>query len=167
VYSLMGTVDLGRAVGFRGYALNAMTETAGVVVGCLVDTMEIGEIELRQFTEPLALQNGLDFSGVWRGARTIRITGTVYDETRATAFDRLAALEAIMVPDAEYVATPASMGFGALTWYPIGGGGLKTINARSNGLRFAVGRSLFGGDVADPLAIPWSLTLFAKDPVVF
>jgi hypothetical protein len=40
------------------------------------------------------------------------------------------------------------------------------IYVRSNGLRVAYNRDFHGGLSADSLAIQWSVTMIAKDPVI-
>ena len=149
--------DLNNAFSFRGFALNTTTVTGGGgsgtgIAGCTLDSIDHSEVEIRQFMEPLALRNGIDVGGVWLGGRHVRMAGTIYGVTRAAAFAAEAALRAVMLPE------PGTFGF-----YPFA---LTegTLFVRPNGLRVVWERRMFGGAADDPLAIPWSVTMYAKDP---
>jgi hypothetical protein len=162
-------MDLTRAVAFRSFALNTVTLAAGgIPYGCTVDSCDYSQLEVVQFTEKLALADGLDVGGVWLGARHVVMTGTIYDVSRGAAFDRLATLDAALAPTAEYVATPSSFGFAPLTFYIKTASSVvqKTLSVRSNGLRVNWQRAMFGGNDADPLALPWSATFVAKNPAI-
>jgi hypothetical protein len=156
--------DLARAVAFRSVALNTVTETAGVLVGCKVHSLDLSEVEVVQFAEKLAKVDGVDMGPVYLGSRKITMTGTVYDSSRGAAADRLLALEAVMLP--------ASGGFGtyALTFYTprvtAPGYVQKSVTVRPNGLRHVSQLDMFGGPEASPLAIPWSVTFTAFDPTI-
>ena len=156
------SADLTRSVDFRSTALNTVTETAGVLVGCKVHSFEISPPELVQYTVKLAKDDGMDIGPVYQGARAITITGTVYDSTRGKAFDRIIALEGIMLP--------ASGGYGTYTlnYYlarnAAPGYVQKSISVRPNGLRWKTSIEMFGGDDTQPLAIPWSATFYAANP---
>lgn len=148
--------DLNDPIPFRGIDLNTTTTVTNVdgprEQGCRVDSIDHGEVEIRQFREPLALMNGVDVGGVWLGGRVVRMTGTVFGVNRADALDRIAALTAIMLP------VPGTFGY-----YPLA---LTegTLNVLPTGLHVNWQRNTFGGNEAMPLAIPWSVTMYAKDP---
>jgi hypothetical protein len=144
--------DLNNAFTFRSFSLNTVTQSAAGISGCQLDSIDHSEVEIRQFTEPLALRNGIDVGGVWLGGRHIRMTGTIYGTSRASAFAALAALEAVMLP--------AEGTFGYYDFVLTEG----TLSVRPNGLRVVWDRRMYGGESADPLAIPWSVTMYAKDP---
>ena len=160
--------DLTRAISFGGVALNTVTASLvngkTVLIGCTVDSFDPTELEIRQFTEPLALADGIDVGGTWLGARKLSMRGTVYDKTRGETYARLATLEAAMI------ATSGTFGFSNLTWYTISGTTptvtQKTVSVRPNGLRYTIDRDLHGGLDSAPLAIVWSVTFYAKDPAI-
>lgn len=162
--------DLTRAITINGVTLNPATLTAGgILVGCAVDSLDLSVVQIRQFTEPLALAQGLDVGGVWLGGRTIKMTGTYYAATRGAAFDGIATLEAAMDPSAIYAGTPSTFGYVPMTWYAIQTGGsvvLRTLYVRPDGLLVTSKREFFGGADGSPLGIPWSMTGLAKNPVV-
>ena len=126
--------------------------------------MDVSPVEIRQFREPLALADGQDVGGVWQGGRTVTIHGTVYDVTRGKTMDRLEALAAVMLP------VSGTFGFYDLTWYRAKeaspGYVLQTLSVLPNGLRVEFDRKRDGGLDANPLAIPWSVTMFAKNPAI-
>jgi hypothetical protein len=148
--------DLTQAVTFRGINLNSVTLVAGTgpkLQGCSVDSFDTGAIEIRQFREPMALVDGIDVGGVWLGGRHPRMSGTVYDTTRAAAFARLATLEAVMLPVS-----------GTFGFYPLvftGG----TLSVMPLGLRMFFVADRQGGHSGDALAIPWSVSFYCKDPL--
>lgn len=148
--------DLNDAFSFRGVALNTVTLVPGAdgarESGCRIDTIDHSEVEIRQFREPLALVDGIDVGGVWLGGRHVRITGTIFGVDRASAFAALSALEAVMLPES-----------GTFGYYPLvlSEG---TLNVLPTGLRTVYNRNMYGGDDSLPLAIPWSVVMYAKDP---
>lgn len=144
---------------FRGYSLNALSQSLvggqTVTVGCQLDTLDPSEVEIRQFTEPLALQNGIDVGGVWLGGRHVRMTGVVYGSTHADCITRLLALAAVMVPES-----------GTLGYYALPIPGFGTIYVRPNGLRYVFVHDQHGGIASLPLAVSWTVTMYAKDPAI-
>jgi hypothetical protein len=156
------SADLTRTIAFRSTALNTVTYSTGDLVGCSVTRFEISPPELVQYTVKLAKDDGMDIGPVYQGARTITLNGVIYDITRGKAFDRIIALEGIMLP--------ASGGYGtyALTYYlarnAAPGYIQKSITVRPNGLHWSTDIAMFGGPDAQPLAIPWTVTFYAANP---
>jgi hypothetical protein len=144
--------DLSVNIAYGGQDLNIVTQSASGIAGCQIDSIDHSEVEIRQFTEPLALRNGIDVGGVWLGGRFVRITGTIYGTSRSDAFARVAALDAVMLP------AEGTFGYNALVLSE------GTLYVRAHGLRVVWDRRMFGGDSGDPLAVPWSVTMYAKDP---
>jgi hypothetical protein len=157
--------DLTLAVTYRGIDLNATSLVHGEIVGGVVDVFDYSEVDVRQFTEPYALADGLDVGGVWLGGRRIRMAGTVYDLTRALVGARLDMLESLFSPTAAFIADPSSFGFAPLTFTSLSGS-VRTIYARPDGLRVTYNRDQFGGRYNDPLAVPWAVTMLAKNPAI-
>ena len=168
--------DLSRAITYRAAALNTLTRSLingqAVIIGCEVTFFDISDVELRQFTEPFALTDGIDVGGVWKGARRAVMKGNVYDKTRGETYARLAALDALFLPES------GTFGVYALTWYAIAGttptATLKTAQARPNGLRAVIQKDMHGGGVSAagtvrddmPLVIPWATSFFLKNPAI-
>jgi len=153
--------DLNGSITYNGTQLNAVTETntAGqtVIAGCKVHYFDPSAVEIRQFTEPLALVDGIDTGGAWLGARHITIKGTVYDSTRQLTAARIDALETL------FKLASGTMSFFDLVFATMAGS-TKTISCRSDGLRYASDASKHGGLDAQPMAIEWAVNLYAKNP---
>lgn len=160
--------DLTQPVAYRGVALNTVTVSPAGIVGCTVDAFDYSDLDVRQFTEPLALADGLDVGGIWLGARRVKLRGTVYDTTRALAFVRMDTLDAAFAPRAAFLLDPLTFGYSDLTWWKLGASGLvlKTLSVRSDGLRVEYIRDKTGGSNTDKLAIQWSVQLMAKNPAI-
>lgn len=158
----MPFIDLNKSITYRGTELNAVTHTntggQTVITGCKVQRIDPSNIETRQFTEPLALVDGIDTGGAWLGARHIEIKGTVYGSTRQDAASRLDALEAI------FLLASGTMAFYDLVMHKQKDNSTVTISCRPNGLRYASNDTQHGGLDAQPMAIEWSVSLYAKDP---
>lgn len=153
-------MDLNQSVTYRGTELNSTAYSGGVLVGVRVDTFTYGDIELRQFSEPKALADGRYAAMVNIATRRCVMTGTLFDTNRRTAFDRYNVLNDLFLPTAEYIADPASMGYGTLAFYQ--NGVYKTLSVLSLGMRVTWNRLMFGGNDADPLAIPWRVEFIAR-----
>jgi len=168
--------DLSQDITWRGTSINTVAESIvdgkPVMIGCLVDAMDLSDIDIVQFREKLALSDGMDVGSVWIGARRIQIRGTVYDKTRGETYSRLATIEDLFLPK-PLGSTTATFGYYALQFYTISGANsapeLRTITAMPNGLRYAIDRDAHGRqNQLDnvPLAIQWQVLLYARDPVI-
>jgi hypothetical protein len=152
-------MDFTASCPFRGYDLNSYSESLvggqTVPVGCVIETLDPSQLEIRQFTEPLALEDGIDFGGTWLGGRHVRMTGAVYGSTHADAISRLLGLAAVMTAES-----------GTFGYYPLAIPGFGTISVRPNGLRYQFDRKQHGGDTSKPLAVSWSVTFYAANPAI-
>ena len=145
--------DLSGSFSFRSVSLNnAAVQSGGKISGCQIESIDHSQVELRQFREPLAMVDGIDVGGVWKGGRHVTIVGTYYGTSRAAAFAGIAALDAVMLPES-----------GTFGYYPLvlSEG---TLQVMPQGLRVVWQRRMFGGNAADALAIPWSVSFYAKNP---
>ena len=151
--------DLNNAFTFRGVELNSAALATGgttggkVLSGCQIDTIEHGQVEIVQFKEKLALADGMDVGCVYLGGRHIYITGTYYGTDRAAAIAGIAAIEVVMLP---------ASGDGTFGYYtfPLTEG---SVAVQPQGLRVVWNRNMYGGKSTDPLAIRWSVTMYAKN----
>lgn len=152
----MNAPDLNQPITFRGLDLNTVTTEMvngkPAIVGCQVDSFEHGPVEVRQFTEPLALMNGVDIGGAWYGARTLAMAGTVYGSSPSDARSRIDAIDAAMTFDA-----------GTFGHYSLSHSG-GSIEARPNGLIYVLHRAVQGGSASDPLSIQWSVSFYCAAP---
>lgn len=153
--------DLTKPVQFAGVELNVVTidKTSGVPIlyGCTVDNMDVSDVDVVQFTEKLALKDGLDIGGVWMGARRPSMKGTVWGRDRAEAQSILDTMEVVMLP------ATGTFGLSALTFWT---GTQRSIQARPNGLRVGAVRDRQGGDDNDPIAIEWTCTFLCPIPTI-
>lgn len=158
--------DLKRAIEFRSQHLNtwAISNSGGktLIIGNKVTSFDPTAVDIRQFSEPKALVDGIDVGGVWLGARHFVMRGQCYDKTRGECSDRLAAIEAVMLPES------GTFGYYDLTFYKLVGSSntatLVTAPVMPHGLRFAAELSTAGSADADNYMIPWTVTFSAKDP---
>jgi hypothetical protein len=159
----MPDLSAGKTLTFRGTSLNtaaaSVSNGQSVISGIKVTHLDVSAVEIRQFTEPLALLDGIDVGGAWLGARHIEMRGTVYGATHAAAADLITTLEALFLIES------GEFAFYALVFTKMStGGGTTTIYCRPNGLRYNYDWSKHAGDASLPLAIEWAVTLYAKDP---
>jgi hypothetical protein len=167
--------DLTQPVYMGGFQMNTMSLVAGQgtgsgLYGCAVHTFDYSNLQIRQFTEPKALAQGLDLGGVWLGARLVAMAGEISDVSRGACYDRLASLEAVCSPLAFYSGRgDTKLGYGPLYFWTLGGGGLVLhyINMRPDGLRWVDNREKHGGKTTDPLTIQWTLTGICADPAIY
>lgn len=159
-------MDLNKNVTFLGLNLNQPVVSGGVASGCTIEQVDMSAIEVRQFREPRALEDGEDLGPVYKGGRRITITGTVYGTTRTQAFTTIETMNVALYPTKNYITTPASFGFAALTFYDVVDGAQYHLLARSDGLRVQWEKQMFGGNDLDPLAVPWSCTFVVAAPVI-
>lgn len=169
--------DLTRSITFRSTELNSVASAINAsgqtyLAGCKVTQFDISDVELRQFTEGLALTDGIDVGGVWKGARRFVMRGFVADATRGQTYARLATLEGIFLP------ASGEFGFYDLVWRTISGATptvtTKTASVRPNGLRALIQDDMHSGGVnasgtivdSQPLAIQWAVSFFAKNPAI-
>jgi hypothetical protein len=143
--------DLSLPVTFRSQNLNTVAQDSDGIYGCQISTFDHSEVDIRQFTEPLSLDIGIDVGRAWLGARHARMTGTVYGRTRAETLAALAAIEAVMLPE------EGTFGLYALVFYTNPTDRTEYM-ARPNGLRYTLERRKTGGVASSDLAISWVVT---------
>jgi hypothetical protein len=151
-------VDLTFPVVIGSATLNDVAYS-GALYGTTVDAIDLSEVDVRQFEEPLAKANGIETGGVWLGARHISISGTLYGTDHDDLMDRAASL----IEDL----SPATGGFGLVTmsWYEdIDTSG--AIDVRPDGPRFQWDRVKHGG-ANMPSAVQWTLKCIAPAPTIY
>ena len=154
--------DLSADVVIAGLSLNnVVPATVGgrmVLIGNRVDFMDVGPAEPVQFKEKLALVDGMDYGGVWKGARNIDIKGITFASSRAAAFAAVSLIEAAVT------AVSGTFGLVAITF--TSGGVVKSITARPNGLHVPSRRNTAGGVAGEAISIGWEFTAHAMNPAV-
>jgi len=137
-----------------------------------MDSIDYNDVDVVQFMEKRSLEDGMDVGDVFRGARRIRMAGTLYGRTRALLFDGLIDLRAALDPVLAQQDEPADKGYQPLYFsvptnrvdvYPTGYIDLRIL-CMPRALGYMIQRDSLGGDEEDSLAIPWQATLIARDP---
>lgn len=171
-------MDLTDEITYRDFALNtvATSPVDGVgedgIVGCVVDSVDMSDLDVVQFTEKRAQSDGMDVGDVFNGARRIRMAGTLYARTRAGLFDSLQQLRAACSATLAFREDPDAKGYQPMYFsvptartddYPA-----EKINMRilvmPRAFQEIIQRDQTGGVPADALAIPWQATFIARDP---
>lgn len=174
-------MDLTKDITYRSFTLNDENILDNIVVGasigsgitgCVVDSVDYNDIDVVQFMEKRSLEDGMDVGDVFKGARRVRMAGTLYGLSRPALYDALDDFRAALDPVLAQADEPADKGYQPLYFstptlrvaeFPTG-----YIDKRLLVLPRAVGymiqRDSLGGDTEDPLAIPWQATFVARDP---
>lgn len=176
-------VDTTKQIIYRGYTLNdpELKFDAGVgqgkgAQGCVVDSFDISDVDIIQFLEKRALEDGMDAGDVFQATRRVRMTGTLYGKTRALFYDEvddfMAATAAVLAQREE----PADKGYRPLYFAkPTNRVEYEpdsyTIELQAYALprvrNVAFERDSLGGGPNDGLAVPWNATWLMKDPALY
>lgn len=167
----------------RGYTFNDpdIQFDAGVGLGrgaqgSVVDSIDISDVDIVQFMEKRALEDGMDASDVFQGARRVRMTGTIYGRTRALFYDEMddfmAATAAVLAQRDE----PANKGYVPLYWAkrtnrseyaPESQIIEQFVYAMPRVRHIAIERDAQGGDANKGLAATWSASWLMRDPAIY
>lgn len=178
-------MDLNRDITYRGYLLNdAAIETnlsggGGTntgIIGCVVDTVDLSDVDVIQFMEKRSQQDGMEAGVPYLGTLRIRMSGTLYNLNRSALYDDLMSLRAAMSPVLAYRESPLDYGYLPLYFslptlrndaneYPTGYADLRIL-AMPRSFQTTIQRDAMGGDDNDSLAVPWQATFIAKDPTI-
>lgn len=173
-------MDLNASVTYRGYDLNSVaiqqgTATGDGIAGSQVDSVDMSDVDVVQFTEKRSQQDGMDVGPPYLGMRRIRMQGTLYGRTRALLYDATRTLKSVLSPTLAYRSSLLGQGYLPLYFseptsdtgaYSSGVIDLRVL-AMPRALRLIYDTDTIGGDETDALAIPWSATLVCKDPLIY
>jgi hypothetical protein len=186
-------MDLSKSISYRGLELNGVAlETGRTLRGIAVENVDYSAIEVTAYTEKRAGSDGIHASDVYLGARRVEMSGHVYAANIAEMFDYLHVLRSVFSPTSAYQDSPGDRGFlpmhvqqstedhqsfPALTVPVATPAGLvplymnlrPTLPVRFNINRDRQDASSKVGTIhgTRPTAIPWNVTLAAKDPRVY
>lgn len=177
-------VDTTQPIIYRGYTLNDPdlkfdTDLGGLGTGAqgsVVDSFDISDVDIVQFVEKRALEDGMDASDVFQGARRVKMTGTLYGKTRGLFYDEvdkfMAATSAVLAQRDE----PANKGYVPLYWakptnraeyeddsYVIE----QFVYALPRTRHTMIERDAQGGPQNKGLGATWSATFLLKDPAIY
>jgi hypothetical protein len=144
------------------------------IAGCVIDMMDISDIEYVQFLEKRSESDGMDAGPVWAGVRRLRMAGTLYDTSRPLLMDRRNTFLAAFSPTLAIREEESSKGFLPLYYSERTSRGDDygdniidlQIRARTASLSWDDDRDRSGGNDEQPLALPWRMTMIAKDPSI-
>lgn len=177
-------MDLTEDVTYRGFLLNdkdiadtvtSSRESGSGIRGCVIDSVDWGEVDVIQFREPKAQEEGVDTGEPALGARRVVLTGTLYAPSRDLLFDDLQSLRAALAPRLAWLDEPSDMGFQPLYFsrptaraddYPALVIPLRVL-AMPYSLKYVLSRRQHGGVDTDALAIPWVGSFLMRDPRIF
>lgn len=106
-------MDLTAPISYNGLTIPGLTLTAGgkPSTGIAIDRVDISNIDVEAYLEKRALQDGVDASDVYLGARRVVIHAGVFGSTRAHGFDQLQSFLRAFNPNIAYGADSANLGF--------------------------------------------------------
>ncbi len=173
--------DLTRSIDYglsRIFSFNDVTQDEGTStqVGCVVDEVTYGEVEVAGYTEKRSLDDGHDATDVYLGRRRITLRGTIYGRSKGDLFDRLREMRYAINPRLAYEESPGDKGYLPLAfWEPTEelatyDEGLLNLmfKARaSSGVVTSFRRDAQGGPDASPNSAPYAVTFEAADPRVY
>ena len=176
-------VDLTRNILFRNFLLNDSSIRDNIVpgpgshtgaYGSIVESMDISDVDIVQFLDKRALQDGMDAGDVYKGGRRIRVAGTLFGVDRGDLFDRLDNMSAALDPVLSQGDSPIDKGYQPFEWakptnrvsdYNDGVIELM-LNAMPHTLNAPILRSEQSGKDDYGLALPWTAVLICKDPTI-
>lgn len=179
--------DLTKDITYRGFTVNDediqtnYTGGNGVgtgIDGCVVDSWDLSDVDVVQFLEKRSLEDGMDAGEVFKGARRVRMMGTLYGTSRAGLYDNLADMRAAFDSGLAQADEPSDKGYQPLyfseptlnlaagTGFPSGYID-KRILVIPRSFGYLIQRDAVGGDADDALAIPWQALLVARDPRIY
>lgn len=144
--------------------------------GSVVDSFDISDVDIVQFLEKRALEDGMDASDVFQGSRRVKMTGTLYGKTRGLFYDEVDAFFAATAAVLAQRDEPANKGYVPLYWakptaraeyeadsYVIE----QFVYALPRVRSLQIDRDSQGGPANKGLAATWAATWLMKDPAIY
>lgn len=171
-------MDLSKLIIYNGVS-NSVTQAAGgsPTTGVSFDHVDFSNVDIDGYLEKRALQDGLDASDLYLGARRVSIQGAVFGSTVGDGFDRLQAVLAGFSPTLAYTADTANLGFLAMTYYqPTANIATWPVSAYPNGIplqmylrpsappSYAIDNGSLSSNTGKGIAFKFSVQLVARDP---
>jgi len=170
-------VDLTRQIGYRGFAANTLTKDANnALYGCEIKKVDYPGVQGVGYDEKRAQADGFDASDVYLGKRLIGLTMAVYGRTRGECWDYLQQAINAFTPTAAYDESPGDKGYlpfdyyvptANLTDFPDGYIHRQVFARPVRGPTLQFDSDTHGGLDTQPLSIPFTVLLEAKDPRVY
>jgi hypothetical protein len=144
--------------------------------GSVVDSWDLSDMDVVQFQEKRALQDGMDVGDVYIGGRRLKMAGTLYGSTRGVFYDLLDDFLAATNPVLAQREVPLDKGYLPLYFakptnrldYEDEEGMIELfVNALPRMRQYIIQRDQQGGSDNQGLAIPWQATFLMRDPAVY
>lgn len=176
--------DLTREVSYRGFVANNesadISFTAGGgeasgVAGCILDMLDLSDVDVIQWMEKRAQGDGMDAGEPFKGARRIRLSGTLMEKTRGALHDALNDLSAAFDPILAAREEPQDKGYRPLYFvvptddrdhWPAGIIELF-VKAMPRALQVMANRDQDGGVDTDALSQPFQVSMICIDPAIY
>lgn len=177
-------MDLKQDVIYRDFKLNDSairdsivpgSQAGAGISGCVIDSVDMSDVDVIQFLEKRSLQDGMDAGDVYLGARRIRMAGTLYGNSRAILYDNLQDLRNALSPTLAYREEPSEKGYRPL-YFAVPTNDAENwpelaieqrVLALPRGISYTVLRKSTGGEDGQGLAIPWQAILVCRDPSIY
>lgn len=172
-------MDLTKPIIFNALTLNgALSPVAGAPLsGYTVDQVEAAPVDVRAYTAPRALKDGLDASNVYLGGRRFSAIISVYGSTKGDFWDKAQDVLSAFSPTLAYTADSAALGYLAWDFYQPTADTTNWPTAtypngiplryylRSTSLpQYVIRRDEDGGLAGGGLSKQFRVTMEAKDP---
>ena len=172
-------MDINGSIGYNGLTASAPAGAAGGApyTGYVVNEVDFSGIDVVQYLDKRAIQEGVDAADIYLGGRHGRVIMGVYGSSEGHSFDQLSAALAAFDPILAYNADSAAIGFLPLTYlrptadistwptstYP-GGIPLQMYVRPMRPPRYVIVREQTGGIVTLGFSIRLDIDMLAKDP---
>lgn len=171
--------DLTAPIAYNGLTMSSITPTGGgaPISGYVVERFNASQVDIRQFVENRALQEGLDAGDIYLGSRRLVIQVAAYGSTKGDLWDKTQDFLEAFNPVIAYNNETAVLGFRALTFFqPTANVSTWPTSAYPNGIpmlfyarpflppTYEVVRDATGGVTGKGGAVRLTAQLLCKDP---
>lgn len=172
-------MDLTLPIAFNAFSINTISRTSGgaPMSGYIVDEINLSAVNVRGFSDPRALGDGVDFSDVYLGARQAEVIVSVFGSTKGDFWDKAQDLLSHFSPTIAYATDSANLGFLPFDFYqPTADISTFPVSAYPNGIPMRVymrpnglpgytsRRDDQGGISVKGLSKQFRIPLIARDP---
>jgi len=172
-------MDLSKRIIYNEFTAAGLTTTTSGApgYGTVVNKIDVSDLDVSQYFDKRAVQDGIDAADVYLGARRINIDASIFGSTRGHAFDQLYAFTEAFHPVIAYNADTANIGFLQLEYYrPTADISTWPTSTYPDGIplffyarplappRFIIDRQETGGTAGKSFSIRVAATLVARDP---
>lgn len=111
-------MDFTKPITYNGFTFQPPTPSAGTPLsGAQIRSIQLSNVDALGYLDKKALDDGMDATDVFLGARTVLIDAAVYGSTQGDMWDTVGDLMSAFDPVVAYNANTAARGFIPLTFY--------------------------------------------------